>query len=240
MPQKPYRRGYPVAILIGVECDHASIWQIFSQVAKHQQTIPLNGSRMSAKSVYNFHELILNALRPVLQEGVKSIVVASPPRTSFAQGFLSHVRSHHAWLFQGQNKAAISTITGSASTPADVAVLTKTEAFKQLVNETTAKETENLLGILEKKLNSEAELVFYSLEEAENLILPMLPPSKVQLDYLLLTDEYLSESRRKNRVQRLLQIAKNKGVKTRVISSETAAGERINQLGGLICLAEHA
>ena len=154
MTPKAYRRGYPVAILLGIESDHAALWQVFSQVAKHQQTIPLNGSRNEPKAVYNFHESIVNALRQPLKEGVRSIIVASPAKTSYAQEFLNHIKAHHSWLLQGPNKATFSTITGSASTPPQVSALTKTTVFKQLIQETASEETENLLEILEKRLNT--------------------------------------------------------------------------------------
>ena len=238
MTPKAYRRGYPVAVLVGIESDHAALWQVFSKVAKHQQTITLDGNRSDPKAVYNFHESIVNALRPTLREGVRSIILASPAKTGYAQEFQNHIKTHQTWLLQGPNKATFSTITGSASTPTDVAALTKTAAFKQLINETTAQETENLLEILEKRLSEADNLVLFSLEEAENLILNTQPARKLKPEYLLLTDNYLSGSRRKNRVQRLLQIAKNKGVKTRVINAESAAGKRLTQLGGLVCLAK--
>ena len=238
MTPKAYRRGYPVAVLAAIESDHAVLWQIFSQVAKHQQTISLSGVRTDPKAVYNFHESIVNVLRPTLKEGVRSIVIASPARTSYAQEFQNHIKIHQTWLFQGPNKAMFSTITGSASTPPEVAALTKTAAFKQLISETTAQETENLLEILEKRLSDADNLVRFSLEEAENLILATQPVGKPKPEYLLLTDNYLSGNRRKNRVQRLLQIAKNKGVKTRVINAESIAGKRLTQLGGLVCLAK--
>jgi len=238
MTPKAYRRGYPVAALAGIESDHAALWQVFSQVAKHQQTIHLSENRSDSKAVYNFHESIVNALRPTLKEGVRSIIVASPAKTGYAQEFQNHIEMHHAWLLQGPNKATFSTITGSASTSADVAALTKTAAFKQLIKETTAEETENLLEILEKRLSKADNLVLFSLEEAENLILKSQPAGKPKPEYLLFTDNYLSSNRRKNRVQRLLQIAKNKGVKTRVINAESTAGKRLTQLCGLVCLAK--
>ena len=144
---------------------------VFSQVAKQQQTIPLNGSRNDPKAAYSFHESIVNALRPTLKEGVRSVIIASPTKTSYAQEFLNHIKAHHTWLLQGANKAAFSTITGSASTPQQVAALTKTTAFKELISETTAQETENLLEILEKRLNAADNLVLFSLQEAENIIL---------------------------------------------------------------------
>jgi stalled ribosome rescue protein Dom34 len=238
MTPKNYKRGYPVAVLVGMEQDHAALWQIFSQVAKHQQTIPITVDRKNQKALYSFHEAIINALRPVLKEGVRSIIVASPPRTSYAQEFLSHIKAHHAWLLQGTNKASFSQITGSASAPSQVAALTKTTNFKQLIQENAAEETENLLEILEKRLSKTDNLVLFSLQEAENLILTPQGPGKLQPEYLLLTNDYLARSRQKNRVNRLMQIAARNGVKTRVIDAGSNAGLRLTQLGGIVCLAK--
>lgn len=240
MSRKSYRRGYPVAVLIGIEQDHAAIWQVFSNVAKQQQTIPFSGARNDQKAAYSFHESTVNALRPTLKEGVKSVIVAAPARTNYAQDFLSHIKAHHSWLVSGAGKAVFSTITGSASTPQQVAALTKTGAFKELISEMTAQETENLLEVLEKRLNESANLVFFSLQEAENLILNQQAEGKPKPEYLMLTNEYLSGSRQKYRIQRLMQVAANRGVKTRVISAETTAGKRVTQLGGIVCLAKAA
>jgi stalled ribosome rescue protein Dom34 len=238
MKPKNYKRGYPVAILIGIEIDHAAIWQIFSQVAKLQQTIPINGERKDQKALYNFHETIINALRPVLKEGVRSMVIASPPRTSYAQEFLYHIKAHHQWLMQGTNKASLSQIIGSASSPQQVAALTKTSAFKQLIQENATEETENLLEILEKRLSQTDNLVLFSLQEAETLILNTQAPGKPQPEYLMLTDDYLDRTRQKNRINRLMMIAAKNGVKTRVINAESNAGARLTQLGGIVCLAK--
>ena len=238
MKPKNYKRGYPVAVLVGIEVDHAALWQIFSQVAKQQQTIPLNGERKDQKALYRFHETIINALRPVLKEGVRSIVVASQPRTNYAMDFLSHIKAHHTWLLQGTNKATFSQIVGSASSPPQVATLTKTGVFKQLIQENAAEETENLLEILEKRLSKTDNLVLFSLQEAETLILNPQAPGKSHPEYLMLTDDYLAGSRQKNRVNRLMQIAARNGVKTRVIDAESNAGKRLTQLGGIVCLAK--
>jgi stalled ribosome rescue protein Dom34 len=240
MKPKSYRRGYPVAVLVGIEQDCVALWQVFSQVAKHQQSIQLAGDRKDSKALYNFHESIVNALRPTLKEGVRSIIVASAPRTIYAQEFLNHIKAHHTWLLQGTNKATFSQITGSANTPPQVAVLTKTAAFKQLIQENASEETENLLEILEKRLSKTDNLVLFSLQEAENLILFQQAPGKPQPEYLLLTDDYLSGSRMRNRVNRLMQIAARNGVKTRVIDAESNAGKRLTQLGGIVCLAKLA
>jgi stalled ribosome rescue protein Dom34 len=80
--------------------------------------------------------------------------------------------------------------------------------------------------------------VLFSLQEAENFILNPQGEGKAKPEYLMLTDEYLAKSRQKYRVQRLMQVAANSGVKTRVINAESRAGSRLTQLGGIVCLAK--
>jgi stalled ribosome rescue protein Dom34 len=239
-PKKRCKRGYPVAILLGIEEDTAVLWEVFSNVVKPQNTLHINGTRNNPKALYNFHESIINALRPTLKAGVRSIILASPARINHNQEFINHVCEHHKWLTQGPNKAAFSKITGSASTPSQVAALTRAPLFHQIICETTAEETENLIEILEKRLNASDKdnLVLFSLEEAENLILNQQKPGSPKPEYLLLTDRYLAGNREKNRLHRLIQIATNKKVKTRIINAESPAGVRLTQLGGLICLAQ--
>jgi stalled ribosome rescue protein Dom34 len=111
--------------------------------------------------------------------------------------------------------------------------------FHQLINETTSEETENLIGILEKHLNASNQdtVVLYSLEETEDHILGPRNSGRSKPDYLMLTDKYLSDSREKNRIHRLLQIATNRKVKTRIVDAESNAGRRLTQLGGMVCFA---
>lgn len=238
--KKAYKRGYAVAILAGLEKTHAALWKVFSKVVKPEKTLTIVGTRNNPKALYNFHESIINALRPTLKEGVRSIILVSPARTNYAQEFIDHVREHHTWLIQGTNKAAFSEITGSASTLSQVAALTRTKAFRQLICETTAEETENLIEILEKRLNASEKnnLVLFSLEEAEALILNQHKTSRPKPEYLLLTDKYLADNRKKNRLHRLMQIATNRKVKTRIVNAESPAGVRLTQLGGIVCIAK--
>jgi len=239
-PKKRYKRGYPVATLVGLEEETAVLWKVFSNIVKHESTLHINGARTNPKDLYNFHASIINALRPTLKEGVRSIILASPPRTNHSQEFINHVSEHHKWLTQGSNKAAFSKITGSASTKSQVAALTKAPLFSQTISETTAEETENLIEILEKRLNASDKnnLVLFSLEEAENLILKRHQPGRPKPDYLMLTDRYLAGNRQTNRLHRLMQIAANKKVKTRIVDADSPAGMRLTQLGGFICLAQ--
>ena len=234
-------RGYAVAILIGLEDNAAHLWQVFSKVVKPMTSVRLNGTRSDAKALYNFHESIINALRPTLKEGIRSIIVASPSRTNYSQEFITHVNKHHAWLSQGEKKIELAETTGSAATLSQVALLANSSAFRKLISETTSEETGNLLDLLEKRLNttSRENTVLFSLEEAEKLILYSSKTSTRKAEYLILTEKYLAGSRQKNRLHRLLQIAANKNIKTRVVESESPAGQRVTQLGGFVCLVKH-
>ena len=236
--QRGYRRGYAVAVLVGLKEDQAVLWKVYTHIVKPEKTLPLNGYRNDPKAVYNFHEAIVNALRPAMKEGVKSIVLASPARTNFAADFLRHIKEHHSWLTSGSSKATFAEMTGYATTIHEVTVLTRTPEFKRIIGETTTEETENLLELLEKRLNAQSQepLVLYSLEESEDKILGSWIVGKPKPEYLLVTDTYLLGSRQKNRLQKLSQIAMNRGVKTRVVNSKTAAGKRISQFGGLVCI----
>lgn len=238
--KRRYRRGYPVAILIGLEDDTAVLWKVFSNVAKQDKTIRVNGTRNNPKDLYNFQESLINELRPTLKEGVRSIILVSPARTNYHQELIKHVHEHHKWLVQGPNKAVFSKITGSASTRSQVAALTRTYTFQQIISKTTEEETENLIEILEKRIinTDNNELVLFSLQEAEKLILSRQKQSEPKPEYLILTNRYLSDNHEKSRLHRLMQIATNKKVKTRIIDAESPAGKRLTQLGGFLCLAQ--
>jgi stalled ribosome rescue protein Dom34 len=225
-------------VLVGFKEDEAAVWRVYSNVAKPEKTLKLTGFRSDAKAVYSFHEAIVNALRPVLKEGVKTIILTSPPKTGYSADFLRHVKDHHAWLTQGSGKATFAELQGAASTPHEVAELARKPDFKGRIGDATSSETENLLELLEKRLNatSQEPLVSYSLEESEEKILGAWQPGKPKPEYLLLVDTTLSGSRKRNRIQRMMQVATNRGVKARVVDSETAAGKRLMQLGGIVCI----
>jgi stalled ribosome rescue protein Dom34 len=236
--KRRYRRGYPVAVLVGFEDSHAVLWRIFSRVAKLSLRLELAGKRTDDKALYNFHESVVDALKPVLNEGVRSIVVTAPARTTYAQDFLEHVNKHHRYLIQTKspNRANFAELTGSADDRIKVAELTKTKEFTNLIAETTSEEADQAVNSLEKHLYGadNSSPVLYSLKEIEGIVYNREKDRELRTAYLLLTDKYLAECKQKNRIHRLLQIAKNKKVKTRVVNVETAAGNRISQFGGII------
>ena len=75
------------------------------------------------------------------------------------------------------------------------------------------------------------------LKEIEDLIYDRDRRNAFRTEYLLLTTKYLGSSRDRNRIHRLLQISKNREVKTRILNAETSAGKRITQFGGILFLS---
>ena len=236
--KRRYRRGYPVAVLVGFEDDHAVLWRIFSRVAKRSLRLELDGKRTDDKALYNFHESVVDALKPVLKEGVRSVVVTASVRTTYAQDFLEHVRKHHRYLIQTKspNRANFAELVGSADDRNKVAELVKTKEFTNLISETTSEEADQAVNSLEKHLYGadNNSVILYSLKEIEGIVYNREKDRESRTSYLLLTDKYLAECKQKNRIHRLLQIAKNKEVKTRIINAETPAGNRISQFGGIV------
>jgi peptidoglycan hydrolase-like protein with peptidoglycan-binding domain len=119
--------------LVGFENDHAVLWHVFSHVVKPHMTLRLGEKRSDERSLYSFHESVLEALRPTLNEGIRSIIVTAPSRTTYAQDFLDHVRRHHAYLIQAKsaNRATFAMLVGSADQPHKVAEMAKTKEFQK-------------------------------------------------------------------------------------------------------------
>jgi len=236
--KKGYKRGYAVALLVGFEEDHVVLWQVFNHVVKLHIKLQLEGRRADQRALYNFHESIVDALRPVLNEGVRSIVVTAPTKTAYASDFLDHVQRHHAYLFQSKspNRATFAKLVGSADQPNKVAHMVKTKKFREIIAETTSEEVDNIVDELEKHLySSESDtVILFSIKEIEDIIYDLGGYNALKTEYLVLTDKYLADIEDKNRINRLLQISKNRKVKTRIVSLETPAGKRISQFGGIV------
>jgi stalled ribosome rescue protein Dom34 len=208
---------------------------VFSEVVKLDGTVKRGGE------LYDFNESIVNALRPAFKEGVRSIVLAAPARTDYAENFLDHIRKHHAWLVQeGPNAATFGELVGSAGRPHEVHELVRTKAFREMIGETRSRDAENIGAVLEKSLGSgESEtVVWYSLEQIEDLVYGRQEHNSPRPEHVVLTDKYLVGTRNRGRVLRLLQISKNKGIKATIVNAETRAGIRLSQLGGLVCFGK--
>lgn len=191
--------------------------------------------------LYDFHESIVNTLRPTLKEGVKSIVIAAPARTDYARSFLDHIRKHHVWLLrEGPNAATFGELVGSAGQLHEVHELVKTKQFRDVISETSSRDAENIVAALEKSLDSNNgdTFVSYSLDEIEDLVYGRHKQSSLGPEHVVLTNRYLADTKNRRRILRLLQISRNIGVKITIVNAETRAGLRLSQFGGIICFAK--
>lgn len=238
--RRRYKRGYFVAVLVGFEEKRAVLWQIFSKIVKHHVTVEMDIN--DKKNLYNFRESVMDKLRPLLREGVRSIIITAPMKTNYAKDFLDHIRKHHQWLFQenSSNNTTFGELVGSATQLHEVSELVKTKQFRNLLSETTSEDADHIIDTLEKRLNETDgdSVILYSIKDIEELVNSQLEHSKIKPEYIILTNKYLTDTKEKNRVHRLLQISKNKNIKTRIVKVETKAGVRLSQLGGLVCFTK--
>ncbi len=237
-------RGYPLALLIGFETKKAVMWQVFSKIVKPLETITITKRReqLADNELYNFHELVIDKLRQYIKEGIRSIIIVQPKNSHYSEIFQEHIKKHHKWLTQetSANLLSIGTIDGSVSKAEDVFELQQTKVLQKIITETTTKEATAIIEELEERLNriDQGEIVLYSLQEIEELTYQKRNIGNRQPEYVMLSDSFLNNHKQKQRLNRLLQILNNKKVNVKIIDAETAAGERINQFGGLICFTK--
>ena len=223
MPRR--RRGYPVAVLIGLTPSHAALWDVFSESVKP-------GPNVDEASKYALNEAIVNHLRPRFSEGVKTVLVAVENGDQY-EGFMAHVRKHHSWLLKGWelNTVTFIRLEEPASDPEEVRRLVSTSMFKSKLLEASEGDLNQVMGALERRLSNPEgiETVVFSLEDAEAAVYGETPP-----EYLLVLEAFQRKHAR--RTMRLLQVAQNRGVKTRVILSGSSHTARLSQFGGLVCM----
>ncbi len=234
------KTGYPLSTLVGLEEERAVIWKIFSRAVKLYTTVECGGKDKQHR--YNFHESIVDALRPIFREGIRSMVVTAPVDTTYTKELLDHIQRHHLWLLKNKDTTiTIGELTGSAGQRHEVSKLVKSQEFRKILPKVMSEDADHIIDALEKHLNEidSGTTVLYSTEEIERLIDNLSEQTCLKPGYLILTNKYLAETKEKRRIQRLLQIAKNKKVKTKIVDRETKAGSRISQLGGIVYFARN-
>lgn len=222
MPRR--RRGYPVAVLVGLASGHAEVWDVFSESVKP-------GPRVDEASKYALYEAVINNLRPRFNEGVKTILVAADK--NLYDEFMAHIHKHHRWLLKGYefNTATFTRVEKPATSIEDVRRLVSSQEFKSMLEEASEGDLGNVMGALERRLSSSEgiDTVLLSLEDAEAAVYGETPP-----EYLIILEAF--NRRHGKRTMRLLQVAQNRGVKTKIIPSGSSHAARVSQLGGLVCM----
>jgi stalled ribosome rescue protein Dom34 len=75
------------------------------------------------------------------------------------------------------------------------------------------------------------ETILFTLKEIEKKV---YADSDHKPEYILMTDAY--QRNHKRRINRLLQVSKNRKIKIKIVENKTVFGKRLVQFGGLICI----
>jgi len=220
------RRGYPVAVLIGLENKRSIFWNVFSNSVKAGVV------KTWVDNEYNFFESMVDELRPSIKQGIKTVLLASEDKKKY-DGFIGHIEKHQGWMLKGYelNRVSFQFVEGSAKDVDAVMELVSASGFNDKIREAGEGDMKLVMSVLEKRLSSRAgiETLMFSLEEAEDAVY-----GGTAVEYILTSQRF--QERHRRRVQRLFQVAENKGVKTRVLPPNSPYIGRVAQFGGLICL----
>jgi stalled ribosome rescue protein Dom34 len=213
---------------------------VYSEAIRHHSSVdrPPDSDSRNAGARYNFYNAVIASLKSVFATGVQSLVVTSSD-SSHADAFISHIRKHHAYLVRTIHVASV---VGDAGTANAVRALVKTSAFQLAATDVIDQESEDVVRMLDARLYDGTGRfeVLFSLEEIERFL---KESSKVEHaavghpEYVLMTDAFWASQKGNPRLQRVLDLARNAAVKTRVLRSDSKAGTHVAQLGGLVCVA---
>jgi stalled ribosome rescue protein Dom34 len=217
------RRGYPTALLIGIKGDQAVIWRIYSETVKLFLKIPLLNIDEN-KINYNNYESIINALRPVIKEGITSIIIVSP-KGYLIEKFKAHIEKHHNWMFNYE--ITFTYLEDDANTSNEISKLIKTENFKESLIIMKIVESSELLKIFESNLRNNE--VLYTVDDLYKSL-----KMKVKINRIFITDEFFRLNIRNSQFESAQQLCRNLGVKVHIIKKDTKLGMRLDQFGGLV------
>lgn len=213
---------------MGLDGDRATTWHVFSESVRP-------GVGVQGDDAFRLYESVVDLLRPSLKQGTKSVLVATDDEREYRR-FMGHIEKHQSWLLKGWglNTASFEHVPEPAMDIEEVRRLVGAHGFREKLSEVTQGDIQQVMGVLEKRLNDPAgiETVLFTLTEVEDAVYG----SGGSPEYILVTEPFRSRHRR--RIDRLLQIAANKGVRTRIIESNTPAGVRLSQFGGLVCMLQ--
>ncbi|OGD55296.1 hypothetical protein A3K78_06720 [Candidatus Bathyarchaeota archaeon RBG_13_52_12] len=223
MPRRG-RRGYPTAMLIGLDLRAAYFWTIYSESAKFYKIFQRNID--DEKSIYRFHEEIVETIRALLHEGFTGIIVASEDRMPYSKIFLDHISKRHRWL---DDRVTVKVLTGKATTASQVIQLINANQLQESVANATEETGVKLLEQLDKALDKGN--ILYTIDELNYVVNSNKKPVTI-----MVTEEFNQRNQTNRRFQSAIQVSKNIGATVVVIKTTNPASPRLNQLGGFACV----
>jgi stalled ribosome rescue protein Dom34 len=226
MPKRG-RRGYPTAILIGLDLRAAYFWTIYSESVKFYKIF--QRSYDDEKSLYRFYEEIVETIRALLHEGFTGIIVTSEDKMSYSKRFLDHISKHHRWL---DDRVTIKILTGKTTTSTEVTKLIKANQLQETVANATEETGVKLLKKLEKALDESN--ILYTIDELNYAIKSNKKPVTI-----MITEEFNQRNQTNRRFQSVIQVSKNVGATVVVLKKTNPISPRLNELGGFVCVITH-
>ena len=223
MPRRS-RRGYPSAILIGLDAQTANIWLVYSEFIKQGKTIAKTGN--DEKSAYKHNEEIVEAIRTLLPEGFNQLIIASAEKTRNTSSLMEHLNRSHGWLIK---KLTIKELSEKAVTSTDVVQLVKKNRIQESLNEASVETSDLIMERLEKALNDGYTL--YTIRELAGILAADKAPERV-----LITERFDAANRSNRVYQSTIQKSRNMGATVNIVKLDTSASVRLEQLGGFVCV----
>jgi stalled ribosome rescue protein Dom34 len=217
-----------MAVLVSLENKRAVFWEVFSSSVKPGSV------KTWSDNEYNFFESLVDELRPYVRRGVKTVILASESIKKF-EGFMDHVEKHQSWMLRGYelNRVSFQFTEGSAGDVESVKELIRASSFREKIAKGVEDDLSLVMGELEKRLSNERgiESLMFSLDEVENAVY-----TGKEVEYVLITKRFLEQHRK--RIQRLVQVAENREIKTRILPQESPYIGAITKFGGMVCLLQ--
>jgi stalled ribosome rescue protein Dom34 len=218
MPKRG-RRGYPTAILIGLDKNTTNIWLVYNESIKKGGIIPL---ARDDKGGYKHNEAIIQAVRDLLPDGFNQLIVASPEKSRL----VDHINRSHGWLAK---RVTIKELQEKAITSSDVIQLVKSNRIQESVEEGAGEINQKIIDRLEKALNT-GDVLFTLQELAEAM------RAEKTAEFILVSEKFDAAWRTDHRYQSLIQRAKNMRATFTIVKRDAPGYTRIEQLGGFVCV----
>lgn len=222
MPKRG-RRGYPTAILIGLDNQTANIWLVYSESIKQGKTIQ---KALEDKTGSKHNEEIVEAIRALLPDGFNQLIIASTEKYTRKSGLIEYIKRSHGWLAK---RLTIKELDKKAVTRGEVLQLIKMNLIQESVADAAGETNEKIMERLEKALNTGA--VLFTIQELSDAFNREESP-----EFILVSEKFDVAWRGNRRYQSLVQIAKNMRATFTILKHDAPENARLEQLGGFICV----
>ncbi len=228
------KKGYSIGLCVVFNEWGARVYQLLSNKIKNISNVSLGKkyNNFDQKELYKFHESIINAIRPFIREENKAIVVVAPKKTKYWEAFSSHLKKGHRWL----DSVAFELFDAEISNDDQMRELYQTEAFKIAIGQARAEESDNLENDINKYMNklTESSNLLYGINEIETWFLENRSKDQKIDAILLMSEEFLEKNHGAPKVQRIRQLAKNRGVAEKIFEHDSGMNIRLKELGGIV------